>query len=104
MIATSSLADDDDRAEPVAHPNVIVILTDDQGTADLHIAGASDIETPHLDELARTGVRFTQFYAAAPLCQLIEVRSLDELARTGVRFTQFYAAAQNWVNRTPVRA
>jgi arylsulfatase A len=64
----SARADDDDRAEPVAHPNVIVILTDDQGTADLHIAGASDIATPNLDELARNGVRFTQFYAAAPVC------------------------------------
>ncbi len=51
-----------------ARPNVIVILTDDQGTADLHIAGASDIDTPHLDGLARRGVRFAQFYAAAPLC------------------------------------
>ena len=51
-----------------AHPNVIVILTDDQGTADLHIAGASDIDTPHLDGLARRGVRFSQFYAAAPVC------------------------------------
>jgi arylsulfatase A-like enzyme len=51
-----------------ARPNVIVILTDDQGTADLHIAGAADIQTPHLDALARRGVRFTQFYAAAPVC------------------------------------
>ncbi len=67
-IATSARADDDDRAEPVAHPNVIVILTDDQGTADLHIAGASDIDTPYLDDLCRRGVRFAQFYAAAPVC------------------------------------
>jgi arylsulfatase A len=51
-----------------ARPNVIVILTDDQGTADLHIAGATDLQTPHLDALARRGVRFTQFYAAAPVC------------------------------------
>ena len=65
---TSAWADDDDRAGPVTRPNVIVILTDDQGTADLHVAGASDIDTPHLDGLARRGVRFTQFYAAAPLC------------------------------------
>ena len=54
-------------AEP-AKPNVIVILTDDQGTADLHCAGALDLETPHLDALVRRGVRFTQFYAAAPVC------------------------------------
>jgi arylsulfatase A len=49
-------------------PNVIVIMTDDQGTADLRIAGATDIETPYLDALARRGVRFTRFYAAAPVC------------------------------------
>src|ERR1700691_3918101 len=55
-------------ADSVTKPNVIVILTDDQGTADLHIAGATDLETPHLDALARRGVRFTQFYAAAPVC------------------------------------
>lgn len=55
-------------AAPVERPNVIVIFTDDQGGADLHIAGASDIDTPNLDALARSGVRFSQFYAAAPLC------------------------------------
>ena len=49
-------------------PNVIVIMTDDQGTADLGAAGATDVETPHLDALARRGVRFSQFYAAAPVC------------------------------------
>jgi arylsulfatase A len=55
-------------AAEAAKPNVIVILTDDQGTVDLGIAGTKDIETPHLDALARRGVRFTQFYAAAPVC------------------------------------
>jgi arylsulfatase A len=67
-VAVRTRADDAARSGPAARPNVIVILTDDQGTADLHIAGASDIETPHLDDLARRGVRFSQFYAAAPLC------------------------------------
>jgi arylsulfatase A-like enzyme len=55
-------------AAEVAKPNVIVILTDDQGTVDLGVAGATDLETPHLDALARRGVRFTQFYSAAPVC------------------------------------
>ena len=49
-------------------PNVIVIMTDDQGTADLGAAGATDVETPHLDAIASAGVRFSQFYAAAPVC------------------------------------
>ena len=49
-------------------PNVIIIYTDDQGTLDLNIYGAKDLYTPNMDKLARKGVRFTQFYAAAPVC------------------------------------
>lgn len=55
-------------AETAGRPNVIVILTDDQGSVDAGCYGAKDIETPHIDELARRGVRFTQFYAGAPVC------------------------------------
>jgi arylsulfatase A len=58
----------DATAFAVERPNVIVIMTDDQGTADLGAAGATDVETPHLDALARRGVRFSQFYAASPVC------------------------------------
>ncbi|WP_127137618.1 sulfatase-like hydrolase/transferase [Flagellimonas oceanensis] len=49
-------------------PNVIVILTDDQGSVDLNSYGADDLYTPNMDRLAKEGVRFTQFYAAAPVC------------------------------------
>ncbi|HET8737264.1 MAG TPA: sulfatase-like hydrolase/transferase, partial [Pricia sp.] len=49
-------------------PNVIVILTDDQGSIDLNCYGAKDLYTPNMDRLAKEGVRFTQFYAAAPVC------------------------------------
>ena len=49
-------------------PNVILILTDDQGSADTGAYGSSDLRTPALDRLAARGVRFTSFYAAAPVC------------------------------------
>lgn len=49
-------------------PNVIVILTDDQGSIDLNCYGATDLYTPNMDRLAKEGVRFTQFYAGAPVC------------------------------------
>ena len=49
-------------------PNVILIYTDDQGTVDLNCYGAKDLITPELDKLATQGVRFSQFYAAAPVC------------------------------------
>ena len=48
--------------------NVIIIFTDDQGSVDMNIYGATDLTTPNMDRLARQGVRFTQFYAAGPVC------------------------------------
>ena len=58
-------------ADPVPSPlspNVILIVTDDQGAADAGCYGAKDLATPNIDALAARGVRFTQFYAAAPVC------------------------------------
>lgn len=49
-------------------PNVVLIYTDDQGALDVNIYGAKDLYTPNIDALARKSVRFTQFYAAAPVC------------------------------------
>jgi arylsulfatase A len=68
MIASILAAAISAPASGADRPNVVVIMTDDQGTIDLGVAGATDIETPNLDALARRGVRFTQFYAAAPVC------------------------------------
>ena len=48
-------------------PNVIIIYTDDQGSIDLNIYGAKDLQTPNMDALVKSGVRFTQFYGA-PVC------------------------------------
>jgi arylsulfatase A-like enzyme len=49
-------------------PNVIFIMTDDQGSVDAGCYGAKDLVTPGMDRLAAQGVRFTQFYSAAPVC------------------------------------
>lgn len=54
--------------EPNIRPNVVMILADDLGSVDLQCYGSDDLTTPHLDRLAAEGVRFTQFYAAAPVC------------------------------------
>src|ERR1035437_9550848 len=51
-----------------AKPNVIIILADDQGSVDAGCYGAKDLVTPAVDALAAHGVRFTQFYSAAPVC------------------------------------
>jgi arylsulfatase A-like enzyme len=49
-------------------PNLLYIMSDDLGYGDLSITGRSDYQTPILDALAREGVIFPQYYAAAPVC------------------------------------
>lgn len=49
-------------------PNVIVIYSDDQGSLDLNCYGSKDLHTPHLDSLAKKGVRFTQMYSPSAIC------------------------------------
>ena len=49
-------------------PNIIVILADDMGYADIGAHGCKDIPTPNIDALARSGMRFTQGYAACCVC------------------------------------
>ena len=49
-------------------PNIVLIVSDDQGYPDLGIIGTKPILTPHLDRLAREGVRATNFYATWPAC------------------------------------
>lgn len=55
-------------APPAPAPNVIVILADDLGYADLGCYGQKRIQTPRLDRMAAEGMRFTQFYAGATVC------------------------------------
>ena len=49
-------------------PNVIFILADDWGWGDLGVYGHQQLRTPNLDQLARQGTLFTQFYVANPVC------------------------------------
>ena len=49
-------------------PNFIVIFTDDQGYQDVGCFGSPNIKTPNLDQMAGDGMKFTDFYAMAPVC------------------------------------
>lgn len=49
-------------------PNILFLLTDDQGAWAMHCAGNSDVKTPNLDRLAQEGIRFENFFCASPVC------------------------------------
>jgi len=56
-------------AEPASpRPNILVILSDDQGYADIGFQGCKDIPTPNLDRLASEGLRFSNGYVSHPFC------------------------------------
>ena len=52
----------------IGRPNIIYILADDLGYAELGCYGQKKIKTPHIDALAREGMRFTQHYSGSPVC------------------------------------
>ncbi len=52
----------------VDRPNLVIVFCDDVGYADVGVFGAKGYETPNLDRMAAEGVKFTDFYAAAPSC------------------------------------
>ena len=66
-------------------PNIVFILADDLGWADLGCYGADLHETPHLDRLARKASRFTEAYAPSPVCSPTRCRAADREARRAAR-------------------
>jgi arylsulfatase A-like enzyme len=57
-----------DKRDKTGRPNIILINCDDLGYGDLGCYGSERNDTPHVDRLAAEGVRFTDFYAASPVC------------------------------------
>ncbi len=51
-----------------AVPNIILLMADDQGWGDTGYNGHPHLRTPHLDQMAKDGIRFQRWYAAAPVC------------------------------------
>jgi len=66
--ATAAAASGQIRNGAPRRPNIVLILADDLGCHDIGAWGAADLKTPNIDALAAGGVRFTNWYAAAPVC------------------------------------
>lgn len=68
-------------------PNIVLVMADDQGWGDMAYNGHPDLKTPNFDALAKEGVRFDQFHAAAPVCS--PTRGSVMTGRTPNRFGCF---------------
>jgi arylsulfatase A len=67
LVSAHGHADAQGEAAP-RKPNIVVIVVDDLGYGDLGCYGSKEIRTPHIDQLAKQGVRLTDAYANAPVC------------------------------------
>ena len=68
FLLTITLSCNSTPSDTARAPNIIFIMSDDQGYADLGCYGSSHINTPFLDQMATEGMRFTQVYAGSPVC------------------------------------
>ena len=65
---TIAMGADEDKGDIPSRPNVVFILADDLGWSQIGCYGSRFYQTPHIDRLAAQGMRFTDAYAACPVC------------------------------------
>ncbi len=82
------------RAAEPANPNIIFILTDDLGWTDLGCFGSRFYETPHLDRMARGGMKFTDAYSACTVCSPTRASFLTGQSPARLHITDWIAGHQ----------
>jgi arylsulfatase A len=86
-------------AQEKKKPNIVFIMADDLGYGELGCYGNTFNETPNLDRLAKEGIRFTQAYAAAPICSPTRVSILTGQYPARVGITDFLPAkTDRWLD------
>ena len=98
LLAFAARAAEPDRIPP----NIVFVLADDLGWADLGCYGSDFHETPHLDRLAAEGIRFTDAYAAAAICSPTRAAILTGKHPARLRFTIHREATQNPPQNRPL--
>jgi arylsulfatase A len=84
-------------------PNIILIVADDLGVGDLACYGNPLIETPNLDALAKSGIKYLNGYAAAPLCSPTRAAIMTGLSPARLHMTEHIhghqptPASQKWI-------
>jgi len=83
-------------AQNKTKPNVILILLDDLGWRDFGVYGSQHYETPELDRLAREGARFTQAYAACPVCSPTRASIMTGKYPARLHLTDWIPGRKQW--------
>ncbi len=83
-------------AQTTPKPNVILVLLDDLGWRDFGVYGSKYYETPELDRLARDGVRFTQAYAACPVCSPTRASIMTGKYPARLHLTDWIPGRKQW--------
>ena len=86
---------------PAARPNFVFILIDDMGWADVGCYGSRFYDTPHIDRLASRGMRFTDGYAAGPVCSPARLSIMTGKHPARVRLTN-YLTGRRWPDNSPL--
>jgi len=98
----------DKNTETAAQPNFVFILADDLGWTDLGCYGSTFYETPNLDRLAATGMKFTQGYAACPVCSPTRASIMTGKYPARTENTDWFGAPQpdsvqnHWTRNKPL--
>lgn len=112
-LAVSQCQADDTVAPPSRSPNVIVILVDDMGWRDLSCQGSRFYETPNIDRLAASGMRFTQGYSACTVCSPSRAAMMTGQYPARLHITDWIAGHHrpfapllppNWTKHLPLEA
>lgn len=80
-----------------AKPNIVLIYVDDLGYGDLGCYGSEKNDTPHIDRLAKEGMRFTDYYSASPVCSPSRAALLTGCYPGRVGFDVFGKKKEAWV-------
>jgi len=95
-------ADSGEAMTPAGRPNFVFILIDDLGWADVGCYGSRFYQTPHIDRLASRGMRFTDAYAAGPVCSPTRLSIMTGKYPARVRLTN-YLTGRRWPDNSPLK-
>lgn len=101
LVTFSACSSGGDTEVETSPPNIVFILADDLGWADLSCYGSTFYETPNLDRLAAGGMRFTQAYAACPVCSPTRASIVTGKYPARTKVTDWIPGRQNRLPKEP---